>query len=137
MPLVFAENEETESGITYQDRTGISYQYPRAYRRMISPGERFVYYRGRRKRGGGRAPQVYFGIGVVGKVSAEQAGRFVCEVLDYEPFSAPVPFKDSTGAYFETGANRPGYFQPGVRRISVSDFQRILEAARATRKDRT
>ena len=52
MPLVFAENEETESGITYEDRTGIAYQYPPMYQRMIRPGERFVYYKGRRTRGG-------------------------------------------------------------------------------------
>ncbi len=82
MPLVFAENEETESGITYQDRTGVSYQYPRAYRRIIRSGERFVYYKGRRKRGGGRAPQVYFGVGLVGPTAPDPSRQdhFVCEI---------------------------------------------------------
>jgi hypothetical protein len=30
MPLVFAENEATESGISYEDRPGISVSVPRA-----------------------------------------------------------------------------------------------------------
>ena len=134
MPLVFAENEETESGITYEDRTGISYQYPRAYRRIISPGERFIYYRGRRKKGGGRLPQVYFGTGVVGNISTDRnrGDRYVCEILDHAPFAAPVPFKKPNGEYFETGAERRGYFQRGVRVISDADFQHILETAQAT-----
>ena len=27
MPLIFAENEKTESGISYTDKTGVLYQY--------------------------------------------------------------------------------------------------------------
>lgn len=83
MPLIFAENEESESGIRYEDRTGISYQFPAIYRKTIQPGERFIYYRGRKKRGGGRAPQVYFGVGVVGDVMSEDNGRFACRVLGH------------------------------------------------------
>lgn len=130
MPLVLAENEATESGITYEDRTGVSYQYPKMYQRIIRPGERFVYYRGRRKRGGGRAPQVYFGSGVIGETRADAnaPGRFICDILDYYPFPTPVPFKKENEAYFETGAERRGYFQRGVRVISQDDFQCILSA---------
>jgi Domain of unknown function (DUF3883) len=131
MPLVFSENEATESGITYEDRTGIAYQYPTIYRRLIRPGERFVYYKGRRKRGGGRMPQVYFGAGIVGSVGPDpsHSGRMVCSVLDYWPFRTPVPFKEKTGGYFESGAERRGYFQRGVRVISEEDLERITEAA--------
>ncbi len=131
MPLVFSENEETESGITYEDRTGIAYQYPTIYRRLIKPGERFVYYKGRRRRGGGRMPQVYFGAGIVGSVGPDpsRSGRMVCSVLDYWPFRTPVPFKRKAGGYFESGAERRGYFQRGVRVISEEDFERITEQA--------
>jgi hypothetical protein len=131
MPLVLAENEATESGISYEDRTGISYQYPGRYRRTLQPGERFIYYRGRRTKDGRRMPQVYFGSGVVGATirDANQPNRFTCEVLDYYAFRAPVPFKNARDEYLETGANRRGYFQPGVRVISDENFRRILEAA--------
>jgi hypothetical protein len=131
MPLVFAESEVTAAGIAYADRTGISYQYPRRYRRAIQPGERFVYYKGRRKHDGSRAPQVYFGAGVVGESKADpgQTDRFVCEILDYRAFPVPVPFKDAGGQYLESGGHRRGYFQPGVRTISDQDLGRILEDA--------
>jgi len=131
MPLVFAESEATAAGITYEDRTGVSYQYPRSYRRILQPGEQFVYYRGRRKRGGGTAPQVYFGTGVVGAAAPDRdrSDRFTCEILDYRAFPVPVPFKDASGRYLESGADRRGYFQPGVRVITEDDFKRIVEAA--------
>lgn len=131
MPLVFAESEITAAGITYEDRTGVSYQYPRRYRHIIQPGEQFVYYQGRRKRGGGTVPQVYFGTGVVGSTAPDpnRSDRFMCEILDYQAFPTPVPFKNATGDYLETGADRRGYFQPGVRVISQEDFKCIVEAA--------
>ncbi|GAG30030.1 unnamed protein product, partial [marine sediment metagenome] len=115
MSLVLTENEATESGIAYDDRTGVSYQFPAQYRNMIQPGERFVYYRGRKKRGGGRMPQVYFGVGVVGHVRSDDRhpGRYTCDVLDYQPFAVPVPFRRQDGDYLESSAKR-GYFQRGV-----------------------
>ncbi|TMQ06651.1 MAG: DUF3883 domain-containing protein [Deltaproteobacteria bacterium] len=131
MALVFAESEVTAAGILYADRTGISYQYPTRYRRLIQPGERFVYYKGRRRHDGSRAPQVYFGTGVVGTSEPDAAApdRLSCEILDYHAFLKPVPFKDASGQYFETSADRRGYFQPGVRKISDEEFARILAAA--------
>jgi hypothetical protein len=94
VPLVLAENEATESGIRYEDLTGVSYQFPTMYRNLIRPGMRFVYYRGR-KSAGGRRPQVYFGTGAIGGVGVDRKSpnRLVCEVLDYLPFAQPVPFK--------------------------------------------
>jgi hypothetical protein len=131
VPLVFTENEATESGISYLDHTGISYQYPGRYRKIIQTGERFIYYKGRKKRQGGRAPQVYFGAGIVGATlrDTSQANRFTCAILDYKPFPNSVSFKDGKGEYFERGASRRGYFQPGVRIIAERDFERILDAA--------
>jgi len=134
MPLVLTENEVSGSGITYSDWTGVVYQYPTKYRRVIRQGELFVYYKGRRRREGGVAPQVYFGTGVVGHAMADPAApdRLICEILDYRPFASLVPFKDERGRYLETGAERRGYFQPGVRTISDVDFRHILEYAAAT-----
>jgi len=131
MPLIFAENESTESGITYADRTGVVYQFPRMYSQIIREGERFIYYRGRRRHDGSRAPQVYFGRGIVGRIWEDEGAedRFLCEILDFEPFPSPVPFKDAGGVYLETGGARRGYFQRGVRMISEDDFRRILTAA--------
>lgn len=126
MPLVFAENELSESDIRYADRTGISYEFPKIYRRMVLSGERFVYYRGRRKLGGGRQPQVYFGTGTVGAVNTATDGeRLECDIQDYLAFSQPIPFKKAN-RYFENGGIRRGYFQRGVRKISDQEFDLII-----------
>lgn len=128
MPLVFAESEETESGIKYADKTGIAYEFPRVYRRLIRPGELFVYYRGRKRSVGGRQPQVYFGTGMVGEVgpAADETARLVCGIVNYRSFPTPVPFKTSTDGYLEFGGTRKGYFQQGVRTISAEEFENIL-----------
>jgi hypothetical protein len=131
MPLVLAENENTESGIRYADHTGVSYQFPPMYRRLVLPGERFVYYRGRRSKTGTRIPQVYFGTGIIGSVVADpsDSSRLVCEVLDFQPFVEPVPFKLGKHGYLESGGSRKGYFQRGVRRITEAEFALIVARA--------
>jgi Protein NO VEIN, C-terminal len=133
MPVVLSESEATESGIRYEDRTGLSYQFPKAYRRKVQPGERFVYYRGRRKIGGGTGPYVYFGTGIIGAVRPDlnHENRLTCDILDYQAFPSPVPFKDENARYLETGAARRGFFQSGVRTISQDDLAKILTAADA------
>lgn len=132
MPLVFAENEDTESGIHYMDLTGVQYQYPRRmYKNLIQPGERFVYYRGRKTKTGSRIPQVYFGIGIVGDVQDDPAdnSRMICDILDYRRFGTPVPFKTGENYYLETGGKRKGYYQRGVRRVTEVEFENILSLA--------
>lgn len=138
MPLILSENQYTESGIVYDDNTGISYQFPKMYRRTIKPGTPFAYYRGR-KRKVGRQPQVYFGTGIVGDVEPDSAsiGRLKCEILNYRAFPAPVPFKVGKIGYLEVGGKRKGYFQQGVRAISEAEFAAILEAASFSPENRS
>ena len=131
MPLVLSENEDTESGIRYEDRTGVSYQFPKMYRRLVLEGEPFVYYRGRKKKGGGRQLQVYFGTGVIGAVQSDpnDPKRLRCDIHDYQPFSAPVSFKRGNSDYLESSGTRRGYFQRGVRSIPEVEFAAILNVA--------
>lgn len=130
--LVLAMNDSSESSIKYADIPYVSYEYPSRYRKRIQPGRRFVYYRGRRRAGGGRQPQVYLGAGIVGDIrESDKPDRLVCQVLDGEEFVVPLPFKDEHGLYLEPGASRRGYFQQGVREISEDSFQRILALAGA------
>jgi hypothetical protein len=130
MPLALTQNEETESGHDYNDVLGVSYEYPIAYRQLVEPGVEFVYYRGRKKKGGGTQPQVYLGMGRVGAVKpSSHAGRLVCLIEDYKAFDVPVPFKGD-GKYLETGAQPLGpraglYFRRGVRRIDEDVYRRI------------
>lgn len=130
MALVFATSEETESGIRYDDRTGVSYEFPPMYRRIVLPGTPFLYYRGRRRLGGGRQAQVYFGAGVVGKVSPSTVnpGRLACDILDFAPFETLVPFRRADGSPLEPDGDRRGYYQRGVRPISDPVYQEIVQA---------
>jgi hypothetical protein len=125
-------NDSSESSIEYADIPYVSYEYPARYRKRIQPGRRFVYYRGRRRVGGGRQPQAYLGAGIIGAIrDSPTPGRLVCQILDGEEFLMPLPFKDERGNYLEPGGSRSGYYQQGVRDISEDAFQRILALAGA------
>lgn len=127
MCLVLAMNEASEADITYEDLPFVSYEYPTRYRNRIREGERFVYYRGRRRAGGGRQPQVYLGTGVIGGIRpSRNPGRLICEVLDGDRFAELVPFKDEQGNHLEPGGSRSGYFQQGVRKIPEEVFTAII-----------
>lgn len=122
--LVLAANPTPKSGHHYDDRTGVSYEFPPRYRKAIVPGRRFVYYRG----GAGISVPHYFGSGIVGELRASQnAGLLVCDILDYRPFATEVPFKDDSGDHLEPGGERRMHYRSGVRRIPESAFERIIE----------
>jgi hypothetical protein len=128
VPLILAENDATESGHQYADRTGISYEFPRVYERKLRSGDQFIYYRGRKRQGTGRQPQVYFGTGIIGNVYPvnENSTRLQCEIKDFQRFIFPVPFRTASGRYLEFNGVRRGYFQQGVRRITNEEFEDIL-----------
>jgi hypothetical protein len=122
--LVLAANPKPKSGHHYDDRTGVSYEFPPRYRHAIVPGRRFVYYRG----GAGVPVPCYFGSGIVGGLRASQnAGLLVCDILDYRPFASEVPFKDDSRGYLEPGGDRRMFYRSGVRRIAEGAFERIIE----------
>ena len=139
MPLVFASNEASASERHYDDRTGVSYEYPRQYQRRIKEGELFVYYKGIRKAGGGFQRPVYFGAGIVGAITPAPGdpSRLRCAILDYEPFAAPVPFRAEDGQPLEQGGLRKGHYQQGVRKVSDQEFVDILERAQAAKPQTT
>lgn len=124
MPVVLTTAEGREqAGYTYDDRTGVSYEYPSGnYELFIAEGEPFVYH----KKGVG-----YVGSGVIGTISPSATpGRLVCRVLDYRPFSVPVSIKNPEGAYYEGegGYWSTGnvYWAQGVRPLSAEQFQKIV-----------
>lgn len=121
------------AGYRYDDRTGISYEYPSGrYENWIVPGERFLYH----KPGKG-----YTGTGVIGNIApSEYQGRLVCEILDHRPFLAPVPIRDSSGAQYEADSSiwSEGnvYWAQGVRRIAEDRFERIVTEGKGALGDR-
>ena len=128
MPLVLATGAATESGHSYADVLGSSYEYPKAYRNLIQSGELFVYYRGRRVEGGGTRPQVYLGCGTIGEVTAGSDPNLLrCDIPEFSLFAEPVGFRKPDGTYLEPAGIRRGYFQAGVRRIDQAAWEQIVQ----------
>ncbi|WP_205866071.1 hypothetical protein [Mycolicibacterium flavescens] len=128
------QNEKSAAAISYDDQLGTSYEFPTRYKKLVVPGEAFVYYRGKRSASGAIQIPHYFGTGIVGAVSPTGDGRLRCNILKYRAFSLTVPFKRES-RYFEPGANGRSpkevglHFRTGVRTIDQDAFNEILDAA--------
>ncbi|HWL76090.1 protein NO VEIN domain-containing protein [Microbacterium sp.] len=126
MPLIlYSGDGPSRDGYVYDDRTGVSYEFPDSYLSRVLEGERFVYHQ----------PRFYTGTGVIGRVvPSRNPGRSVCEILDWQPFDPPVPLKDPDGEYFEVdreAGKANVYWAQGVRSLTESSFERIVAAADA------
>lgn len=123
MPIVLTNGAGERTGYTYDDQTGVSYEYPLVYDKWIRPGERFIYHRTRK----GTRKSAYTGAGVIGAVRPSLPGRLVCDIEHFIEFD-DVHLKDSSGAYYEGAV----YWAQGVRPITEDCFEAILAAASAT-----
>lgn len=132
MPLVLTQNEVNLSDDSYADVLGERYEYPFKYKNVITSGERFVYYRGGRRKKGARELPVYLGTGVIGNIVPVSTELFQCTIENFMPFARPLPFKDDSGKYREPEANNRKavgfYFQLGVRYIDDESYQAIVGA---------
>ncbi|KYJ97042.1 DUF3883 domain-containing protein [Microbacterium sp. CH1] len=123
MPIVLYTGEgPSRAGYVYDDRTGVSYEFPDRYLSMIQPGERFIYHR----------PGHYSGAGLIGPIRlSENASNSVCEILDYKQFDVQVPLRGPDDHYYEADpeSGRFGVFwSQGVRRVSESAYERMIAA---------
>jgi hypothetical protein len=131
MPLVFAQNEKSAAGVVYADKLGVSYEYPARYRSLIREGERFVYYRGKRREDDSTQVPHYFGTGFIGKIT-QSGGLNRCAIVDFQPFDPIVPFKIG-GRYLEQEANTKIskevglHYRQGVRKIDQEAFEAICK----------
>jgi signal transduction histidine kinase len=105
----------------YNDFIGRFYHFPQKYFNQLSKENiEFIYYEPK-KRGEG----VYFGTGKIGKVFSDkrESDQFFAEIIDYRPFTIPVPFLDNAGERRENGL---GYnVQNSVRSISPNTLDEI------------
>ncbi len=125
MPIVLFTDPKPRSGHVYDDRTGVSYEFPDRYLRLVREGERFLYHRS--------GPPSYRGTGIVGRVApSSKPSHSICEILDYQPFDQVVPVMSPEGHFFEAepGSGKTGvYFAQGVRPISEGAFEQVLAIA--------
>jgi hypothetical protein len=136
MPIVLVSNEANANDkFNWQDITGVQYHYPNGYRNMIRPGERFIYYRGMRRADGTRGSAEYFGCGTIGDIrrdasvpetAPKRQWAWYCTILDYLPFSPPVPAKIDE-KFFEIIPSNA--WRNGVRALDEATYQQIVAAA--------
>ncbi|GAA0255665.1 DUF3883 domain-containing protein [Cryptosporangium japonicum] len=131
MPLIIAGNERSALEQNYDDVIGVRYEYPaRIYRKAVQAGTPFIYYRGSRRASANRSTPEYLGTGIIGEVRPSKEDRLVCDIDDWRPFTEPVPFRDHSGEYYETGAvGNNQYWRRAVRSIDYSTYERILTDA--------
>lgn len=134
--VIIAENDESQ----WDDKTGISYNYPSKYSRILTPGTKVIYYKGKLK--DKRFEDVrlsnephYFGVGIIGDNYLDRNAskkEYYCDILTYQPFDLAVPFKIN-GDYLEPipKSKKSNYWRDGVREVTKKTFDKILELASA------
>jgi putative restriction endonuclease len=138
MPAIIVENDQSE----WSDQTGALYHFPKRYLPMLLPGARVIYYKGRIRdqsfAGSRLSPDPhYFGIARIGRVYPDPnsaKGDHFATIEGYRPFASPVGLRDKNGATFESipGHRVENYWRDGVRSISDSVYDRILERSAFT-----
>jgi predicted HNH restriction endonuclease len=133
--IILTENDESD----WDDETGVKYHYPAKYKRQISSGDKFIYYKGavkdslfNRKRLSDKPH--YFGAGTIDIITHDTSSNsYFAHIVDYFDFLNPVHFKIDN-FYFEPNANlyyknnsKGNYFRGNaVREIDEETYKRIL-----------
>jgi len=128
--------EIDESQLDY--KTGVSYNYPSKYNRILSPGTNVIYYKGKLKDKKFEDIRLsndphYFGVAVIGNNYIDKSTskkEYYCDILNYQPFDKPVPFKIN-GKYLESipESKKLNYWRDEVREVTKKTFDKILELA--------
>ena len=96
MLIVLSQKIDTES--EYNDDVYKTYHYPRRYRNQIHEGDTFVYYQGNRY---DKSQRYYFGMGKVGKITAEDEENYYADLLACQIFEKKVPINLPDGGHIE------------------------------------
>ncbi|WP_425618103.1 HNH endonuclease [Anatilimnocola sp. NA78] len=133
---IITENDESQ----WHDETGVRYHFPKRYTKILQPGVRVIYYKGRLKNAVFKDDRLspaphYFGMATVGQVfqdSASVKGDLYCDIEDYVEFSKALLAKVDDD-YLEDipPSQAANYWRDGVRRISTAVYEQIVEWAAA------
>lgn len=137
MPLILTQHYLRDFN-RYLDREGVIYHFPKVYLPLVNRyideigDRRFLYQRPVKGAPPGQAG-TYFGYGCLGDPvpDTQNAGHWFVDIHDYRAMR-PVPFRDSSGIYYETGSERLGNLQGrSIRAIEPMRYFAILAAGQA------
>ena len=131
---VIAENDES----AWEDIKGEVYHYPKTYKKILMPGCKVIYYKGRMlhaKYADSRLSSEphYFGIAEIGESVEDPLSSkkdLFCEVRNYQEFSRAVPIKIDA-SYLESipTSRKRNYWRFGVREIKKNVYEKIRNLA--------
>ena len=134
--IVITENDESN----WDDKTGVSYNYPPRYKGLIQPGVEVVYYKGKLKDPKFRSMRIsdqqhYFGTGRIAEITKDNNSKnYFANIVDFRLFNEPVGFKNLDGSYVEMKANLVdyNYFRGNaVRSITKEEYEAIISRSSA------
>ncbi|MFC3802788.1 DUF3883 domain-containing protein [Cohnella sp. GCM10012308] len=125
---IIVENDESQ----WDDRTGVSYHFPRKYRSLLTTGTSVIYYKGSQRKSRfskqrmSRDPH-YFGLAKIGVVTQDtlNSAHYYAEITDYIPFTTAVHIRNNLGNYYEV-PTKDNFWRDGVRASSKDVFANIL-----------
>ena len=129
----------TENDISqWDDETGVVYHFPKRYLKFLQPETKVIYYKGKIKDKSFEKlrlsnNQHYFGLATIGRIYKDTNNQknYYAEIEDYIPFNEPIYFKDEKNQYLEDipDSKKSNYWRDGVRKITKSEYLKILEKA--------
>ncbi|MEO6913059.1 MAG: hypothetical protein ABI182_03435 [Candidatus Baltobacteraceae bacterium] len=137
MPLILTQHASRDLN-RYLDREGLIYHFPAQYlpvvnRTLVEAGDRrFLYQRPVREAPVGEAG-TYFGHGILSEPYRDEAtpGHYWIDILNYQRLR-PVPLRDHSGLYYETGLSEPIMLRGrSIRYVEPMRYFSILAAGHA------
>jgi len=136
MPTVITENDVSK----WDDRTGVSYHFPKRYLGILEPGSPIIYYKGTQRNKAFANQRLspnphYFGMGTIGKVVEDKKSggkHYYAAIRDFREFEEPVSIRDAQGLYLEVipSSRESNYWRDGARVISQATYNRIVGVAK-------
>jgi hypothetical protein len=132
---VIAENDESK----WDDNTGVLYHFPERYLKLLTPGTKVIYYKGKltnpiyASKRLSKKPY-YFGYATIGTIlpDTNQPKNYFATILDYIPFIKPIPIHKPPGKeYYEVipPSRVTNYWRDGARLITKEIYHTILSSA--------
>lgn len=134
---VIAENEES----MWHDVTGVSYHFPRKYKRVLVPGTKVIYYKGVLRKSVFRDKRLsdqahYFATARIGQIYADATsskGDRFAEIREFRLFQQAVGIRHEGVLIEVIPENRQAfYWRDGVRPMSEDVYRRIVSLANFT-----
>ncbi|MFD1259819.1 HNH endonuclease [Entomomonas asaccharolytica] len=130
MYSIITENDDSK----WDDKTGEYYHFPERYLRILQPGTRIIYYKGKIKK-----PE-YFGCGIIGKVTlapkdpednTSKSSSYYATIDDYVSFKIKPIAKLGHNKYIEKipDNKKKNYWRNAVRKIDDETYSTILALA--------